>query len=44
VAAAAIDLADDEYQALCAAADRFRPVTGPAVLPRLARARLSRSR
>ncbi|HET9970064.1 MAG TPA: aldo/keto reductase, partial [Streptosporangiaceae bacterium] len=44
VAAAAIELADDEYQALCAAADRFRPVTGPAVLPRLARARLSRSR
>jgi aryl-alcohol dehydrogenase-like predicted oxidoreductase len=38
-AAADIDLADDEYQALCAAADRFRPVTGPAVLPRLARAR-----
>ena len=44
VAAADIDLADDEYQALCAAADRFRPVTGPAALPRLARARLARTR
>ena len=44
VAAADIDLADDEYQALCAAADRFRPVTGPAALPKLARARLARSR
>src|SRR3989440_2994980 len=43
VAAAGIDLAEDEYQALCAAADRFRPVTGPAALPGLARARLSRS-
>jgi aryl-alcohol dehydrogenase-like predicted oxidoreductase len=42
VAAAAIDLTEDEYQALCAAADRFRPVTGPAALPRLARARFSR--
>jgi aryl-alcohol dehydrogenase-like predicted oxidoreductase len=41
VAAAGLDLAEDEYQALCAAADRFRPVTGPAVLPRLARARFS---
>jgi aryl-alcohol dehydrogenase-like predicted oxidoreductase len=44
VAAADIDLADDEYQALCAAADRFRPVTGPATLARLARARLARNR
>ena len=44
VAAADIDLADDEYQALCAAADRFRPVTGRAALPGLARARLARSR
>ena len=33
VAAAGIDLAEDEYQALCAAADRFRPITGPAALP-----------
>jgi aryl-alcohol dehydrogenase-like predicted oxidoreductase len=44
VAAADIDLADEEYQALCAAADRFRPVTGPATLPKLARARLARTR
>src|ERR1700759_3558363 len=42
VAAADLDLTEDEYQALCAAADRFRPVTGPATLPRLARARFSR--
>jgi len=42
VAAAEIDLAGDEYQALGAAADRFRPVTGPAVLPKLARARFRR--
>jgi aryl-alcohol dehydrogenase-like predicted oxidoreductase len=41
-AAADIDLAEDEYQALCAAADRFRPVTGPAALPRLIRAGLRR--
>jgi aryl-alcohol dehydrogenase-like predicted oxidoreductase len=44
VAAAEIDLAEDEYQALCAASDRFRPVTGPAALPGLARARLPRNR
>jgi aryl-alcohol dehydrogenase-like predicted oxidoreductase len=44
VAAADLDLTEDEYQSLCAAADRFRPVTGPAALPRLARARLTRSR
>jgi aryl-alcohol dehydrogenase-like predicted oxidoreductase len=44
VAAADLDLAEDEYQALSAAADRFRPVTGPAALPRLARAGLSRAR
>jgi aryl-alcohol dehydrogenase-like predicted oxidoreductase len=42
VAAADLDLTEDEYQALCAAADRFRPVTGPAALPRLARARFRR--
>jgi aryl-alcohol dehydrogenase-like predicted oxidoreductase len=41
VAAAEIDLAEDEYQALRAASDRFRPVTGPAALSRLVRARLS---
>jgi aryl-alcohol dehydrogenase-like predicted oxidoreductase len=39
VAAAEIDLTDDEYQALQAASDRFRPVTGPAALPRILRAR-----
>jgi aryl-alcohol dehydrogenase-like predicted oxidoreductase len=42
VAAAEIDLADDQYQALADAAARFRPLTGPAVLPRLARARFGR--
>jgi aryl-alcohol dehydrogenase-like predicted oxidoreductase len=42
VAAAEIDLTDDEYQALRAASDRFRPVTGRAALPRLVRARLRR--
>jgi aryl-alcohol dehydrogenase-like predicted oxidoreductase len=42
VAAARIDLTEDEYQALRAAADRFRPVTGPAVLPQLMRSRLGR--
>jgi aryl-alcohol dehydrogenase-like predicted oxidoreductase len=39
VAAADIDLTDDEYQALSAASDRFRPVTGLAAVPRLLRAR-----
>ena len=42
VAAAEIDLADDQSRALGDAAARFRPLTGPAVLPRLARARLGR--
>ena len=40
-AAADIDLTEDEYQALCAAASRFRPVTGPGALPGLLRARFS---
>jgi aryl-alcohol dehydrogenase-like predicted oxidoreductase len=40
VAAASIDLAEDEYQALNAASDRFHPVTGPAALPRMLRARM----
>ena len=40
VAAAEIDLTDDEWQALRDAAVRFRPATGPAVLPRLLHARL----
>ena len=42
VAAADIDLTEDEYQALREAATRFRPVTGPAVLPRLLRDRARR--
>jgi aryl-alcohol dehydrogenase-like predicted oxidoreductase len=41
VAAADIDLTDDEYQALNAVSARFRPVTGPAVLPGLVRARFT---
>jgi aryl-alcohol dehydrogenase-like predicted oxidoreductase len=41
-AAADIDLTEDEYQALHAAAVRFRPVTGPAVLPHLLRSRIAR--
>src|SRR5262249_3036212 len=40
VAAAEIQLTDDEYQALRAASDRFSPVTGPAALPQMARAPL----
>jgi aryl-alcohol dehydrogenase-like predicted oxidoreductase len=42
VAAAEIDLTDDQYQALADAAARFQPLTGPAVFPRLARARIGR--
>ena len=42
VAAAEIDLTDQECQALAAASDRFQPVTGPAAVPRLIRARLGR--
>jgi aryl-alcohol dehydrogenase-like predicted oxidoreductase len=41
VAAADIELTDDQYQALSEAAARFRPVTGPAVLPHMLRARFS---
>ncbi|MGH3165895.1 MAG: aldo/keto reductase [Trebonia sp.] len=41
VAAAEIDLADDEWQALRDAAGQFQPVTGPAALPSLLRARVS---
>ena len=37
-AAADIDLADDEYEALRAASARFRPVTGRAAIPKLVRA------
>ena len=42
VAAAEIELTDGEYEALGAAADRFRPMTGAAALPRLVRARMGR--
>ncbi|MFF3865617.1 aldo/keto reductase [Micromonospora sp. NPDC001898] len=41
-AAAEIDLADDEYAALAAAARAFRPVTGLAAVPMLIRARAGR--
>jgi len=41
-AAADIELADDEYQALTAASDRFSPITGRAALRQIARARLGR--
>jgi len=41
VAAAEIDLTDDEYQTLSAASDRYQPITGPAALPRLVRARFT---
>jgi aryl-alcohol dehydrogenase-like predicted oxidoreductase len=41
VAAADIELTDDQYQALSAAADRFHPVTGPSAVPGLVRARFS---
>jgi aryl-alcohol dehydrogenase-like predicted oxidoreductase len=41
-AAADIDLTDGQYQALAAAAARFQPITGPAAIPRLARARFGR--
>jgi aryl-alcohol dehydrogenase-like predicted oxidoreductase len=41
-AAAEVDLTDDEYRALGTAADRFRPVTGPAALSGAVRARLRR--
>ena len=42
VAAADIELSDDEYAALSAASDRFRPVTGRAAVPGIVRARLRR--
>ena len=42
VAAAEIDLAADEAEALRDASGRFRPVTGAAALPQMARARLGR--
>jgi aryl-alcohol dehydrogenase-like predicted oxidoreductase len=42
VAAAEIELPDDEYAALSAASDRFRPLTGAAAVPAMVRARLRR--
>ena len=42
VAATEIELSDDEYAALSAASDRFRPVAGRAALPGTIRARLRR--
>jgi aryl-alcohol dehydrogenase-like predicted oxidoreductase len=42
VAAAEIELADDEYAALSAASDRFLPVTGRAAIPAIVRGRLGR--
>jgi aryl-alcohol dehydrogenase-like predicted oxidoreductase len=42
VAAAEIDLAADEDDALRAAAERFRPITGRAAVPAMVRARLRR--
>ncbi len=41
VAAASIDLAEEEYLALREAAAEFNPVTGPAAVPRMFRARFS---
>ncbi len=41
VAAASIDLAEEEYRALHAAATGFHPISGPAMLPRLLRSRFS---
>jgi aryl-alcohol dehydrogenase-like predicted oxidoreductase len=41
-AAADIDLTDTEYDALTRESDQFQPVTGPASLPQLARARFRR--
>ena len=42
VAAAEIELSDDEYAALSAASDRFRPVSGRAAIPAIVRGRLRR--
>ena len=42
VAAAEIELSDNEYAALSAASDRFRPVTGRGAVPGMIRARLHR--
>jgi aryl-alcohol dehydrogenase-like predicted oxidoreductase len=42
VAAAEIELSDDEYAMLSAASERFQPVTGRAAVPALVQARLRR--
>jgi len=42
IAAADIDLADEEYAALADESSRFKPITGPAALPRIIRRRLAR--
>ena len=44
VAAASIDLTEEEYRTLHAAATGFQPITGPAVLPRMFRARFRQPR
>jgi aryl-alcohol dehydrogenase-like predicted oxidoreductase len=44
VAAADIDLTDEEHGALRAAAERFQPVTGRAAVPQLVRSRLQANR
>ena len=44
VAAASIDLTEEEYLALREAATGFQPITGPAVLPRMFRARFRQPR
>ncbi len=41
VAAASIDLTEEEYLALREAATEFTPITGPAAVPRMVRARFS---
>ena len=44
VAAADIDLTDEEHGALRAAAEQFQPVTGRAAVPQLVRSRLRANR
>jgi aryl-alcohol dehydrogenase-like predicted oxidoreductase len=44
VAAADIELSDEQVRALSSAADRFRPITGAAAVPRMIGARLPRAR
>jgi aryl-alcohol dehydrogenase-like predicted oxidoreductase len=42
VAAADIELSEDEYKALVAASDRFHPITGLSAIPKMARSRIAR--